>query len=66
MTIFKRTIIPDDEMKSLWNVDNMMFTEERDEIIVRKGCIVLNFLGNVDFNDKQTRELIINRFFSYH
>jgi len=64
MTIFNRTIITDEEMKNLWHVDNMALTEERDEIIIQKGSIVLNFSGDIDFSDKQTRELIINRFFS--
>lgn len=64
MTIFNRTIIMDEEMKNLWDADNMALTEERDEIIIQKGNIVLNFSGDIDFSDKQTRELIISRFFS--
>lgn len=67
MTIFTKNIITDDEMKNLWDVDNMALTEERDEIIIQKGNIVLhldNFSGVMDFNDRQTRELIISRFFS--
>lgn len=67
MTIFTKNIITDDEMKNLWDVDNMALTEERDEIIIQKGNIVLhldNFSGVMDFNDKHTRELIISRFFS--
>jgi hypothetical protein len=67
MTIFTKNIITDDEMKNLWGVDNMALTEERDEIIIQKENIVLhvdNYSGVMDFNDKETRELIINRFFS--
>lgn len=67
MTLFTKNIITDDEMKNLWDVDNMALTEERDEIIIQKGNIVLhldNFSGVMDFNDKHTRELIISRFFS--
>lgn len=67
MTMFAKNIIIDDEMKNLWDVDNMVLTEERDEIIIQKGNIVLhldNFSGVMDFNDIHTRELIISRFFS--
>lgn len=67
MTLFEKKIITDDEMKSLWGVDNMALTEERDEIIIQKGNIVLhvdNYSKVMDFNDKETRELIISRFFS--
>ena len=64
MTIFDRTIISDDEMKSLWDADNLVLTQERDVLIMQKGNIVLNFSGDIDFSDKQTRELIIRRFFS--
>lgn len=66
MTMLTKNIITDDEMKNLWDVDNMALTEERDEIIIQKGKIVLhldNFSGVMDFNDKYTRELIISRFF---
>ena len=61
--IFTKTIIKDDDMKNLWNADNLALTEERDEIIVRKGNTVVHMSGDIDFNDTQTRELIINRFF---
>lgn len=64
MTIFDRTIISDEEMQSLWDVDNLVLTQERDVLIIQKGSVVLQFSGDIDFNDKQTRELIINRFFS--
>ncbi len=64
MTILDRTIVTDDEMKHLWNADNLALTEERDELIIRKGNIVLRLSGDIDFNDRQTRELILERFFS--
>ncbi|MDW5300297.1 MAG: DUF2812 domain-containing protein [Sedimentibacter sp.] len=67
MTIFTKNIITDDEMKDLWDVDNMALTDEKGEIIIQKGNIVLHlndFTGDMDFNDRQTRELIISRFFS--
>jgi hypothetical protein len=51
-------------MKSLWDADNLVLTQERDVLIMQKGNIVLNFSGDIDFSDKQTRELIIRRFFS--
>lgn len=63
MTIFDRTIISDEEMKDLWDVDNLVLTQERDIIIIQKGTIVLRILGDIDFSDKQIRELIISRFF---
>ncbi len=37
MTLFTKNIITDDEMKNLWDVDNMALTEERDEVIIQKG-----------------------------
>jgi len=61
--LLTKTITTDDEMKALWDVDNLALTEDRDEIIVRKGNTVVHMLGDIDFNDRQTRELIINRFF---
>ena len=67
MTIFTKNIITDDDMKNLWDMDNLTLTEERDELIIQKGNIVLhvdNYSGIMDFNDKQTRELIISRFFN--
>ncbi|WP_313340213.1 DUF2812 domain-containing protein [Sedimentibacter sp.] len=64
MTIFNRTIITDDELKSLWDADNLALTEERDEITIQKGNTVLHLSGDIDFNDRQTRELMIERFFS--
>ncbi|MFA9423534.1 MAG: DUF2812 domain-containing protein [Sedimentibacter sp.] len=64
MTIFNRTIISDEDMKNLWDADNMVLTQEYDEVIIQKGSVVLRFSGDIDFRDKQTRELIISRFFS--
>ncbi len=63
MTIFTRTIITDDDLKNLWNADNMALTEERDEIVIQKGNIVLRISGDIDFNDSKIRELMIERFF---
>lgn len=64
MTIFDRIIISDEEMKNLWNADNLVLTQERDVIIIQKKSIVLKLSGDIDFSDKQTRDLIISRFFS--
>jgi hypothetical protein len=61
--LFTKTIITDDEMKNLWNVDNLALTEERDEIIVQKGNTVVHISGDIDFNDRQTRKLITSKFF---
>ena len=63
MYLFTKTIITDIEMKALWDVDNLALTEARDEVIVRKGNTVVHMLGDIDFDDRQTREVIINRFF---
>lgn len=65
--ILTQNIITDDKMKDLWGMNNMALAEERDEIIIQKGNIVLHlidFSEDMDFDDNQTRELIINRFFS--
>ncbi|MFA6670892.1 MAG: DUF2812 domain-containing protein [Bacillota bacterium] len=63
MYLLTKTIITDDEMKKLWDVDNLALTEERDEIIVQKGNIVVHMSGDIDFDDRQTRELITSKFF---
>lgn len=63
MTILDRTVVTDDEMRSLWNADNLALAEERYEIIIRKENIVLRLSGDIDFNDKQTRKLMLERFF---
>lgn len=66
MTIFTKKVIIDDEMKNLWGVDNLALTDEEGEIIIQKGNTVLHlndYSGNMDLNDRQTRELIIDRFF---
>lgn len=66
MLIFTKTVITDNEMRDLWNVDNIGLVEETKEIIIQKGNIVLyleNYSGVMDFNDKETRELVISRFF---
>lgn len=67
MTIFTKKVIIDDEMKNLWDTDNLALTDEKGEIIIQKGNIVLhlnNFSGDMDYNDIQTRDLIRSRFFS--
>ncbi len=64
LTLFEKNIITDAEMRILWGVDNLALTEEQDEIVIRKGNIVLRLSGDMDFNDEQTRELMIKRFFS--
>lgn len=48
MTIFARNVITDDEVKSLWDADNLALTEERDEIIIQKGNTVLHLSGDID------------------
>lgn len=67
MTIFTKNIITDDELKNLLGVDNMALTEDKDEIIIQKGNIVLHlddYTEVMDFYDKDIRELIVSRFFS--
>ena len=66
MLIFTKTVITDDEMRKLWDVDNIGLVEETKEIIIQKGNIVLYldyFSVDMDFNDTETRELVISRFF---
>ena len=64
MILFRKTIISDDEMKNLWNVNNLALTEARDEIIIQKGNIVVHLSGNIDFENRHVRELIIDNFLS--
>lgn len=61
--LFSKTIVKDEEMRALWNVDNLVLTEDRDEIIVRKGSTVVYISGDIDFDDRQIRELILSKFF---
>lgn len=61
--ILTKTIILDDEMKRLWSADNLALTKDRNEIIVQKGNTVVHMSGDIDFDDKRTRELIISRYF---
>ena len=61
MNLFTKTIIKDDEMRDLWNVDNLVLTKGRDEIIVQKGNTVVHISGDIDFNDKRTSELIYSK-----
>jgi hypothetical protein len=62
--LFKKIIVTDNEIIDLWGAENVAITEERDIIIIQKGNIVLYLSGNIDFNNKQTRELMISRLFS--
>jgi phosphate/sulfate permease len=57
-----KTVVIDNEMMGLWNVENLAITETKKEIIVRKGNIVVHLSGDIDFNDVYIRELINNRF----
>ena len=66
MPIFTKNIIADDEMRNLCDMDKLALTEERDELIIQKGNIVLHvddYTRVMDFNDKEIRELIKSRFF---
>ncbi|WP_157047194.1 hypothetical protein [Alkaliphilus metalliredigens] len=47
MYLFTKMIITDNEMKTLWDVDNLALTEARDEIIVQKGNVVVHLLGDI-------------------
>jgi hypothetical protein len=61
MHLLTKTIITDDAMKKLWDVDNLALTEERDQIIVRKGNIVVHLEGDIDFEKREIREIIISK-----
>ena len=61
MHLLTKTIITDDAMKKLWDVDNLALTEERDQIIVRKGNIVVHLDGDIDFEKREIREIIISK-----
>lgn len=60
--LLTKTIITDDEMKKLWNVDNLALTQERDQIIIQKGNVVVRLDGDIDFKKREIREIIISRF----
>ncbi|SET82128.1 Protein of unknown function [Natronincola peptidivorans] len=62
MYFLTKTIITDDKMKALWDVDYLALTEDRDEMIIQKGNIVVHLEGDIDFEDRQLRDLIIDRF----
>ncbi len=62
--LLTKTIITNDDMKNLWNVDNLALTEERDEIILRRGNIVVHLEGDVDFEKREIRDTIINKLLS--
>jgi len=63
MTIRNKSVIADEEMRALWNMDNLVLTEDKDEILMQKGNTILHLSGDIDFEEKEIRELIINRFF---
>lgn len=56
-----KTIIFDDGMKNVWNVDDLALTKERDHIIIRKGNTVVRLEGDIEFEDKKIRNIIINK-----
>lgn len=41
-------------------MDQLALTENRDELILQKGTLVVHVSGKINFDDAQTRELIIN------
>ncbi len=63
MRFLTKTIIRDDRMKASWNMDHLALTEERDELILHKENTVVHLSGEIDFDDRQTRDLIVNRLF---
>lgn len=56
-----KTIISDGTMKSAWNADDLALTEERNELIIRKGNVVVRLEGDIEFEDGRVREVIINK-----
>lgn len=60
--LLTKTVVIDNEMKDLWDVENLAITETKKEIIVRKGSIVVHLSGDINFDDVYIRELIKNRF----
>ena len=61
MHLLTKTIITDDEMKELWDADYLALTEERDQIIVQKGNIVVHLEGDIEFEKREIREIIISK-----
>lgn len=63
ITIRSKSIIADEEMRALWNMDNLVLTEDRVEILIQKEDTVVHLSGDIDFEKEETREIIINGFF---
>ncbi len=63
MYFLTKNMITDDEMKASWNMDYLALTEERDDLILQKGNTVVHLSGEINFDDSQTRDLIVNRLF---
>ena len=49
----------DDTLKASWGVDNLSISQERDELVVQKGAIVVRLWGELDFEDPQIRHLVM-------
>lgn len=47
----------------LWGADDLLLYEDRNTILVLRDNRVVFLTGDVDFNDKEVRELIIDKFF---
>lgn len=53
----------DEALKASWGVDNLSISQERDEMVVQKGEIVVRLYGGLDFEDPQIRRLVMMELF---
>ena len=64
MRLFQKTVNLDEKMRVSWGVNNLAFTEDKDEIILQKGKIVVHLYGNkTDFEDRHIKETIMDGLF---
>ncbi|KAF0193525.1 MAG: hypothetical protein FD169_2463 [Bacillota bacterium] len=53
----------EDDLSTLWGVDRLLLTQDRDAIVILRGKRVLFLEGDVDLSAAQTRKLVRETFF---
>lgn len=56
---FSKDMRRDEALRASWEVDDLSISDERDEIVLRKGVVVLRLYGELDFSDDKTRDLVL-------
>jgi len=54
-------LIEDDEIKDLYNADNVLISENKDIILIQKGNIVVHLRGDINFYEDRVIELITHK-----